>query len=605
MQRMKWLMFVTAFAPFAACFAGSTDFTPHGTQPGLSFPLEAPTNCHSCHKGESVTDLANTPYNTWLGSMKANATRDPLFWAALDVANNDVPGIGDFCLRCHTPQGWYNGHVVKPALPGPNLAGENGCELLGSHVAGDGKLNDYGGVNCHFCHRIDPEGPNGEAQILQNAATWVDDEQCDNNFGPCRKGPYTYDSFGFHAWEYSDFIQDSTFCASCHDVSAPEVDNGGSPQIIRTLLVNGVDTGLAMPYERTYSEWHNSRFADLIYIDGLDNGNGPDVPAIIGEQHCQSCHMPNTGDPLARACVFEAEGSRANNLPTHQFAGGNTWVPQLIKTEYGDALEANDPETGRKDALDATTAYAMDMLQMNSAIVQTTLSAQSATQLDVAVKVTNLAGHKLPTGYLEGRRMWIHVEARDASDALFFESGAYNATTGVLTEDAQIKVYEAIQGIWDGVNNVCKIDDGAGNKLFHFVLNDCIYKDNRIPPLGFRGGSDPEMAPVGITYPAHPTRPGELVNYDVANYQIPITGVSLPITVTATLKFQIASKEYIDFLDDEATDNAFPTENLMCNRSWTIGPADQSRGAFMKDLWDTNGKSAPVDMTFDSLEIQP
>ena len=41
--------------------------------------------------------------------MMAQAGRDPLFWAALDVANNDVPGIGDFCLRCHSPAGWLDG----------------------------------------------------------------------------------------------------------------------------------------------------------------------------------------------------------------------------------------------------------------------------------------------------------------------------------------------------------------------------------------------------------------------------------------------------------------------------------------------------------------
>ena len=29
----------------------------------------------------------------------------------------------------------------------------------------------------------------------------------------------------------------------------------------------------------------------------------------------------------------------------------------------------------------------------------------------VDVKVTNLTGHKLPTGYPEGRRMWIHLMA--------------------------------------------------------------------------------------------------------------------------------------------------------------------------------------------------
>ena len=42
----------------------------------------------------------------------------------------------------------------------------------------------------------------------------------------------------------------------------------------------------------------------------------------------------------------------------------------------------------------------------------------------LAIKVTNLTGHKLPTGYSEGRRMWLNVQVRDANGGLVFESGA-------------------------------------------------------------------------------------------------------------------------------------------------------------------------------------
>ena len=43
----------------------------------------------------------------------------------------------------------------------------------------------------------------------------------------------------------------------------------------------------------------------------------------------------------------------------------------------------------------------------------------------------NLAGHKLITGYPEGRRMWLHVVARDGDDATVFESGAYDVDTAI------------------------------------------------------------------------------------------------------------------------------------------------------------------------------
>ena len=56
----------------------------------------------------------------------------------------------------------------------------------------------------------------------------------------------------------------------------------------------------------------------------------------------------------------------------------------------------------------------------------------------------------------------------------------------VLTEDAQARVYEVLQGIWNHHGTgACDVEDGDGDPMFHFVLNDCIAKDSRIPPLGF------------------------------------------------------------------------------------------------------------------------
>src|SRR5687768_15121421 len=57
-----------------------------GTQPRtLSIPLRTPGLCDSCH-GQYADYAAN---DTWKGTMMANAARDPLFHAALTVANQD------------------------------------------------------------------------------------------------------------------------------------------------------------------------------------------------------------------------------------------------------------------------------------------------------------------------------------------------------------------------------------------------------------------------------------------------------------------------------------------------------------------------------------
>ena len=70
--------------------SGFVDYTPNGSQPGLTHGIFPSGNCRACHAGAPFQ--LHTPRNSWLGSMMANASRDPVFWAALDVANAD----GDF-----------------------------------------------------------------------------------------------------------------------------------------------------------------------------------------------------------------------------------------------------------------------------------------------------------------------------------------------------------------------------------------------------------------------------------------------------------------------------------------------------------------------------
>ena len=40
--------------------------------------------------------------------------------------------------------------------------------------------------------------------------------------------------------------------------------------------------------------------------------------------------------------------------------------------------------------------------------------------------------------------MWLNLRAYNAAGQLIYESGAYNLTTGKLTEDVAIKVYDCL-----------------------------------------------------------------------------------------------------------------------------------------------------------------
>jgi hypothetical protein len=140
--------------------------------------------------------------------------------------------------------------------------------------------------------------------------------------------------------------------------------------------------------------------------------------------------MPNSTDPNAYACNARDPGSRAANLAVHSLVGGNSWVPGILSGEYGAALN-------RTGNYAQTVVAAQQMLQGAAQLgitpgVYVAPTAGSAGSVALNVRVSNLSGHKLPTGYAEGRRMWLDVQVRDAGNALVAESGGYDVASGVM-----------------------------------------------------------------------------------------------------------------------------------------------------------------------------
>src|SRR4051812_42784903 len=78
-----------------------------GTQPGDLSDLGQFQNadtCQACHGNGYKNDKTFLPFDTWAGTMMANAARDPVFFAALAVANQDAPASStEHCVRCHSP----------------------------------------------------------------------------------------------------------------------------------------------------------------------------------------------------------------------------------------------------------------------------------------------------------------------------------------------------------------------------------------------------------------------------------------------------------------------------------------------------------------------
>lgn len=530
------------------------DFFFPGSQPNQSGNFETPDKCDNCHGGY---DKAVEPAFGWRGSMMSQAARDPLFYASMTIANQDAPESGDLCIRCHSPSGWLEG----------NSTPTDGSALTSA---------DRESVHCDFCHKmvkptqigVNPY-PDDSAytvetydrdQIYLTTLTDIPETEADGMYivdsDNGKRGPFV-DADPNHQKFYSPFHSEAAICGTCHDVSNPAFSRDTADNYVPNTFdqpAPSFDPYDLFPVERTYSEWLMSDYNSPSGVYAPQFGGNKDTVST-----CQDCHMADT---TGKGCN-KAQAPIRDDLPLHDMTGGNTFVPQLIESVF--------PGEADLEALDSGIVRARRMLQM-AATMDVTATPED-TYFDVNVHIINETGHKLPSGYPEGRRIWINVQAYNSNDDLIYESGAYDLDSGILTLDVDAKIYEIKPGISGSLSPVVGID---ADPSFHFVLNDTIYKDNRIPPRGFTN-ADFEMIqsqPVGYSYPD-----GQY--WDDTEYQIP--GATAKLVVN--LYYQTTSKEYVEFLRDEnITDE------------W---------GNTMYNLWDTYGRSAPELMNTDTLLLSP
>ncbi len=342
-------------------------------------------------------------------------------------------------------------------------------------------------------------------------------------------------------------------CATCHDVSNPvftkQPDGTYAPNPLDTQAPS-FDTYDMFPVERTYSEWKMSAYNTPtgVYSDVF----GGNLEYVIS---CQDCHMQD----MTGKGVNKNYAPVRTDLGQHDLTGGNTFVPELIKTLY-----QNDPDVDLA-AVDAGISRARYMLE-NAATMNLNVT-NSGSGFNVDVEIVNETGHKLPSGYPEGRRMWINLRAYDEYDNLIYESGAYDSQTGILEKEGT-KIYEAKLGMSQGVADIANAN-GSGvvyqaGESFHFALNNVVVKDNRIPPRGFTNANFEaiQAAPVGYSYP-------DGAYSDTTSYTVPPETYEIEVK----LLYQTVSKEYIDFLKDKNTTN--------------------TKGQELYDLWVAHGRSEP------------
>jgi len=623
-----------------------------GTQPNEVGNFESPDKCDNCHSGYNNLDPGAEPATGWRGAAMGNAGRDPVFWATLGVAEQDFDGAGDLCIRCHSAKGWYGGRSTPTDGSGLAASDDNGIDCDTCHASTNTDNTEHPGMmnspfiaNCE----LDPNVPNKCSKVGDKGDATTPAE---GFYGSGmlslwpqvneKLGPYS-DADARHQWMQSTWHRNPNFCGTCHDVSNSAVGdlagNHGTQSLAPSAAVSSshdVDTcsGTRLPnggclggdiedkaafnnppyaygiVERTFSEYKSSplhsmrvgRFnedlpTDLQVPGGslavtyqaailADDGVG-DADGIEGDYadetprtfSCQSCHMRPTVGP---GCNKAGVQTRLD-LPRHDHTGGNYWFASM--SQYQDSngtLLVGGSLTG-------TQKLAMDLGQERA-----TRHLREAAALSVTgntVTVTNLTGHKLITGYPEGRRMWLNIKWYNDQGTLIGEDGKYGSlqTSMDLDGDGQAdtvetildldgtgtEIYEAHYAItkeWAGIVQAlhgpdfvlsydrvtglpdCTVGDfladaspdcsGPYHETFHFALNNYVAKDNRIPPyrMSYTEARKRNALPVPET---RYSRTGDAYEHADDVLLNPPAGA---VHATIDLLYQGTSWEYIQFL---------------------------------------------------------
>jgi hypothetical protein len=587
-----------------------------GTQPGDGVTLDPARNCQTCHFNY---DSTAEPGFAWRGSMMSQAARDPLFWSCLAVAGQDSlwaigrPNATDLCLRCHLPRGWLAGRSEPPngaSMTGSDFDGVQ-CDFCHrmydpfhqDTFSGRREGNDWdealGLYNSRVAAFRTLDADQTQARTVRNYSGlpfFRYDRPFSHKWDENGSGQYFVskkvekrasfaDAQPLHDFQYSRYHKSRYFCGTCHDVSNPVLANlraeGTPPGDRRTILTSEEDPAHSYaPVERTFSEFLLSDYGQ----PGGAPGIGPYSPAVFNTSRvgnfigsCQDCHMP---DVVGRGCFLgiaplrpsgSAEHPRSGQ-PFHDLTGGNAWVPWLLASTVTSSpnYDARNRQLLDQPALltmELNTGVALDPQALLAGVARVQETLRRAASLEgltyapatgeVRFRIQNQTGHKLITGFPEGRRMFVQVKVLSGTQ-LIHEVNPYDAAAGTLKgldphhapgspplgpleSHRDALVYEAHRS---------SVLTGEA-RTFHFVLSTGVVKDNRIPPRGFRiaqaraRGCEPVVG--GDPMPTLFTAAEYAGGWDDVRLFVPPGGDR----VVVSLWYQTTSREYVEFLRDE------------------------------------------------------
>jgi hypothetical protein len=495
--------------PFATLRAGQTAASPSSTPstverstPSGMFAVSG--ECMACHNNlVSPTGEDVSIGTSWRGTIMANSARDPYFHAAVRRETLDHPtrakDIEDECAACHMPTAQKMAHAagrqgeVFRYLPIAARAGEGDDQALAAD-----------GITCTVCHQIaaDRLGTADSFNANFTIAPPLSDgtRQVLGPFAPNRgRSRIMHSVTGFEQVE-APHIRQSELCATCHTL------------ITEALGPDGRAIG-SLHEQMNYQEWRHSAFDEE-------------------KRGCQSCHMPAVDGPVRVSSVL---GQDRATLSSHAFVGGNAFMLRILnryRSELG--VQATSGE------LEQTARATIRQLETQTASVAIESARLAAGALALDVRVTNLTGHKFPTGY-PSRRAWLHVVARDGGGAVLFESGRLAPTGAVdgndsdasggafephyveITRAEQVQIYESIMGT------------PTGQPTTGLLQATQYLKDNRLLPRGF----DKQTAPANIAVFGDAKEDPDFASAgDLVRYRVPLRASSGPVSVEVELRYQ-------------------------------------------------------------------
>jgi len=519
--------------------------------------------------GSTAPGVNVSPYGEWRWSPMGLAGRDPIFYSQFESEIAYLKTIKDkktsealinsavnTCFRCHGVMGKRQFDIdnkcdptdpINPCDPSDPSRPQFKAEFV--NITDSSNPNyKYGalardGVSCAACHHIqrDKQPPGSKepalTYFLKNSITGLfQTGKADEIFGPFTDETISTfpmnNALGIKP-KFNEYVTNSRVCGSCHTIYLPVVDRPPIQPV-------GPQTKFNME-QATYLEWLNSKYQDEIKpvtpCGNIEDGLPPLKPCA---QSCQACHMPggyhnkdiNVPQIQTAIAVIEdqnypaADGRapldkinvrfRAKDFVRHEFLGANVFLLEIF-SQFDNVLgvRLGDYMSGTKLDLPTAIDNAVHQVQERSAKIETTIKSADEQRIVAEVKVSNLTGHRFPSG-VGFRRAFIEFLVMDNTEQqsrVVWASGRTNEL-GIIVDgegkilpseffteyrdkDGRLKQhYQEHYELVESQNQVQIYEELTqnfdGKFTSSFIRRDHVLKDNRLLATGWtKKGPDP------------------------------------------------------------------------------------------------------------------